>query len=390
VEAIVKIHIQPRHLFQLAVRSFKAWSDDYAPSMGAAIAYYTVFSVAPLLVIVIAVAGAVFGREAVQGQIAAELGGLVGQQGATMVQQLVAASSNTHKGLVAGTISIFVLLLGATSVFTELQNALDRIWHVPPSQKPTGVWAILQARLLSFGLILGLVFLLMVSLVVSTVVAAFGSYTSRLFPGAEILLQVLNTLVSLAISTGLFAMIYKMLPNTRIAWRDVWVGAIVTSVLFEIGKFLIGLYLGKSSMSQTFAAAGSLVILIAWIYYAAQIFLLGAEFTKLYAQEHGSHAAAQAMQGTQATAHAGLPVDAPVPLPALPHAARHAHHAARKPSPEREAAIARLQYNREQLRHTEPVPKLSRAKSALAGASTVAGMLVAAWARRSRRKHQAA
>jgi membrane protein len=307
------------------------------------------------------------------------------------VQQLVAASSNTHKGLVAGTISVFVLLLGATSVFTELQNALDRIWHVPPSQKPTGVWAMLRSRLLSFGLILGLVFLLMVSLLVSTLVAAFGTYTTRLFPGAEVLLQVVNTLVSLAISTGLFAMIYKMLPNTRIAWRDVWVGAIVTAVMFEVGKFLIGLYLGKSSMSQTFAAAGSLVILIAWIYYAAQIFLLGAEFTKLYAEEHGSRAAAQALQGTSATAQAGVPVAAQVAVPgqAQAQASHHGHHAGRKPSPEREAAIARLQYNREQLRQTEPPPRLSLAKSAVTGASTVAGMAVAAWARRAKRKHQA-
>ncbi|HEX2546769.1 MAG TPA: YihY/virulence factor BrkB family protein, partial [Ramlibacter sp.] len=299
----------PKHLLHLFVRAAKAWSADYAPSMGAAISYYTVFSLAPLLVIVIAIAGAVFGREAVQGQIVAQLSGLVGAQGAELVQGLIAASSDKEKGLVAGIISIFALLLGATSVFTELQNALDRIWHVPPSQKPSGVWAILRTRLLSFGMILGLVFLLMVSLVVSTVVAALGAFTSGLMPGAETLLQVLNVLVSTSIATLLFAMIYKLLPNTRIAWRDVWVGAFATAVMFEVGKFLIGLYLGKSTMNEAFAAAGSLVILIAWVYYAAQIFLLGAEFTKVFAEEHGSVAAARAMQLTDETAAIGQPAE---------------------------------------------------------------------------------
>src|SRR4051812_33272530 len=352
--------------------------------MGAAIAYYTVFSLAPLLVIVIAVAGAVFGREAVQGQIAAELGGLVGQQGADMVQKLVAASSNTHQGLVAGTISVFVLLLGATSVFTELQNALDRIWHVPASQKPTGVWAILRTRLLSFGLILGMVFLLMVSLLVSTAVAAFGSYTTRLMPGAEVLLQVVNIAVSLVISTGLFAMIYKLLPNTRIAWRDVWIGAFATAVLFEAGKFLIGLYLGKSSMTETFAAAGSLVILIAWVYYAAQIFLLGAEFTKVYAQQHGSHAAVQAMGLTSATAQQGAPAEGPAGAqPAAPPAegARGAEAGAGRSRPRTGSpapAAARLMENREKLQQTQPPDPVPHGESAMAGASALAGVIAVA------------
>ncbi len=172
--------LRPQPLFRLIVRAAKAWSDDYAPSMGAAISYYTVFSLAPLLVIVIAVAGAVFGREAVQGQIVAQLGDLVGQEGATLVQNLVAASSDRGKGLVAGLVSVGVLVVGATTVFAELKNALDRIWHVPPSQKPQGILAILRARLMSFGLILGLVFLLMVSLTVSAALAAFGAYTSKL------------------------------------------------------------------------------------------------------------------------------------------------------------------------------------------------------------------
>ena len=298
--------IKPKHLFQLSIKAAKAWSDDFAPSMGAAISYYTVFSLAPLLIIVIAIAGAVFGREAVQGQIVAQLGGLIGDQGATMIQGLIASASDTDKGLVAGLISFVALIIGATTVFAELQSALDRIWHVPASQKPQGIWGILRARFLSFGLILGLVFLLIVSLAASAGVAAFSSLTGDMLPGAEFLLQVLNFVVSIGIFTVLFAMIYKLMPTARIAWRDVWVGAFTTSVLFNVGKTLIGIYLGKSNMTESFAAAGSLVVLLAWVYYAAQIFLLGAEFTKVFADDHGSRAGKQATS-TAAAAASGTP-----------------------------------------------------------------------------------
>ncbi len=294
--------LNPKRLLQLFVKAGKAWVADYAPSMGAAISYYTVFSLAPLLVIVIAIAGALFGREAVQGLIATELSGLIGKDGAEVVQGLVAAASDTERGLVAGLISLVVLLVGATTVFAELQSALDRIWHVPDQAKPSGLWAILRARLLSFGLILGLVFLLAVSLAVSTVLSALGSWAGGLLPGWEMLLHVLNVAVSLGVFTLLFAMIYKLLPSTDIAWRDVWVGAFVTAVLFEIGKLLIGLYLGKSGVTESFAAAGSLVVLLAWVYYAAQVFLLGAEFTKAYADEHGSYAGQRAMRKTETQA----------------------------------------------------------------------------------------
>jgi membrane protein len=276
--------IHPKNLFKLFVKAGKAWADDYAPSMGAAISYYTVFSL---------------------GQIVAQLGGLIGQQGATMVQGLVAAASDTDKGLVAGIISVFVLLVGATTVFAELQSALDRIWHVPEAKKPQGIWAILRARLLSFGLILGVVFMLMVSLSVSAALAALSTWTGDLMPGSAALLEVLNLVVSLGVATVLFAMIYKFMPTTKIGWRDVWVGAFTTSVLFVIGKYLIGLYLGKSDMTESFAAAGSLVVLLAWVYYAAQIFLLGAEFTKVYADQHGSRSADKAMTATEQTAAAG-------------------------------------------------------------------------------------
>ena len=280
--------INPKQLLRLAIQSVKSWSNDYAPSMGAAISYYTVFSLAPLLVIVIAVAGAVFGREAVQGQISDQLTGLMGPNGAQMVEGLVAAASDTERGLIAGLIGFFVLLIGATTVFAELQSALDRIWKVPEQQKPSGIFGMLRARLMSFGLILGVAFLLMASLVVSAVLAAVGAWLGGLMPGWEITLQVLNLAVSLTILTVLFAMIFKLMPSTPVSWSDVWVGAFVTALLFEVGKVLISLYIGKSGMNESFEAAGSLVILLAWVYYAAQIFLLGAEFTKAYADTHGS------------------------------------------------------------------------------------------------------
>jgi membrane protein len=300
-----------KHSLTLFRKAGAAWIDDFAPSMGAAISYYTVFSLAPLLVIVIAIAGAVFGREAVTGQIVAQLTGLIGRNGAQVVQGLVSSASNTTHGLVAGLISVGVLLVGATTVFAELQSALDRIWHVPVAQKPSGIRALLLTRMLSFGLILGVAFLLMVSLTVSAGVAAFGTWAGGLMPGWELMLQAINMAISVTIATLLFAMIYKLMPSTPIAWRDVWIGAGVTAVLFEVGKLLIGLYLGKSGVTESFAAAGSLVVLLAWVYYAAQVFLLGAEFTKVYADEHGSRVAARAMTETAETAAQGVPVEVP-------------------------------------------------------------------------------
>jgi len=339
--------------------------------MGAAISYYTVFSLAPLLVIVIAVAGAVFGREAVTGQIVRQISGLIGPQGATVVQNIVAASSNTHQGLVAGIISVFVLLLGATSVFTELQTALDRIWHVPASQKPSGIRNILRTRLLSFGVIFALVFLLIVSLVLSAALAAFGDFTGGLMPGAKLIAQILNLVVSLAVATGLFAFIFKTLPSTRIDWHDVWIGAFTTAVLFEIGKTLIGLYLGRSSTSQAFAAAGSLVVLIAWVYYAAQIFLLGAEFTKVYAKEHGSHRVAATgpeAENAAEAAPAAQPAAHHLHLPHMPHLPHHEH----APSP----ALARLQETRQRLQAEVP-PRVAQMKSVAKKASTAGGVAIA-------------
>jgi len=297
-----------------------AWSDDFAPSMGAAISYYTIFSLAPLLVLVIAVAGLAFGAEAVQGQIASQLSGMVGEESAKAVQGMVKSAAISGDGILAAALSIVVLIIGATSVFGELQSALDRIWHVPESEKPSGIWGILRARVFSFGLILGLAFLLMVSLLISTGLAAFGEFIGGLVPEQEFLLQALNMVVSIGVTTVLFAMIFKFMPTTKVEWRDVWMGAIVTAVLFEIGKSLIGLYLGKSGMANSFAGAGSLVLLLAWVYYAAQIFLLGAEFTKVYAMEHGS----TACEATESESQGEAKKLHPAPLPDYAGLARSA------------------------------------------------------------------
>lgn len=275
--------LSPHRFWTLTRDSMRAWMDDYAPSMGAAIAYYTVFSLAPLLLLVIAVAGLIFGREAVQGEIVTQVTGLIGEQGAAAIEGLLASASKPATSAIATVTSVAMLVLGATTVFSEIQDALDRIWHIPASKKPGGLWGFVRTRILSFGLILGLAFLLLVSLVVSAAVAALGAWWGAYFEGWELALQVLNTVVSLAFGTALFGMIYKSMPRPEIAWRDVWTGALVTAVLFEIGKFLIGLYLGKSGVTSGFGAAGSLAVLLVWVYYSAQIFLFGAEFTRQYA-----------------------------------------------------------------------------------------------------------
>ncbi len=259
--------------------------------MGAAIAFYTVFSIAPLLIIVIAAAGFIWGEDAIRGEVIRQLGGLVGPEGAESVQTLIRSADKPAQGVTATIVSVVILIIGATRVFAELQNALDRIWEAPALERTSGWWRMLRTRLLSLGLVLGMSFLLLVSLVIGAGLAVLGEWINGLFPGWEVLLQALNMLASLVISTILFAMIFKYMPQASIAWRDVWVGAIVTAVLFEIGKLLISLYVGKSSTVSSLTAAGSLVIVLIWVYYAAQVFLLGAEFTWFYANHHGTRRA---------------------------------------------------------------------------------------------------
>ncbi len=280
--------LTPRQFVQLAKCSIQAWRDDHASSMGAAIAFYTAFSIAPLLIIVIAAAGLIWGEEAVRGEVLRQLGGLVGSEGAEGVQALIRSADKPTQGVAATLVSTAILLIGATRVFAELQSALDRIWQVPSLRETAGWWRMLRARLLSLGLVLGMSFLLLVSLVIGAGLAVISTWAIGLFPGWEWILQGLNALTSLLLATVLFAVIFKYMPQASIAWRDVWVGAIVTAVLFEIGKFLIGLYVGKSSTVSSLTAAGSLVIVLIWVYYAAQVFLLGAEFTWFYANHHGT------------------------------------------------------------------------------------------------------
>ena len=275
-------------LWQLVRKSAVAWSDDYASSMGAALAYYTLFSLAPLLLLVIAIAGVVFGADAARGQIVAQMGGLIGSEGATAVQGLLKSASEPAKSTIASIISVITLIIGATSIFAELQSDLDRIWRAPEVVKPSGIWVLLRTRLLSFGLIVSMGFLLLVSLVVSAGLAAVGTWWGAWFGGWVITLQIVNQVVSLVFVTILFGMMYRILPSVRVAWQDVWHGALATGILFTIGKYAIGLYLGKAGVQSGFGAAGSIVVLLVWVFYSAQIFLLGAEFTWLYAHHHGS------------------------------------------------------------------------------------------------------
>ena len=271
----------------LVRRSVAAWIDDDAASKGAALAYYTLFSLAPLLLIVTAVAGLVFGAEAARGEIFGQLQGLVGAPGAAAVQSLLESVNRPAGGWAATALGLVLMLLGATTVFAELQNTLDRIWRAP-ARPAGGLWLLLRARVLSFGLILGLGFLLMVSLVASAALAGLQRWWAPQFQGWALVLAVLDPASSFALVTLLFALVYKLMPRVRIPWSDVWVGALVTAGLFAVGRHLLGAYLGLAAVSAGFGAAGSLVVVLVWVYYSAQIFLLGAEFTWVYAHVLGS------------------------------------------------------------------------------------------------------
>lgn len=277
-----------RETWVLVKTAFVSWSDDYAQSMGAALAYYTVFSIAPLLLIVISITGFVFGEQAARGEIVGQLQSLLGEQGASVVQALLQSVNKPAQGFSATIIGVGLLLIGATSVFGELQNALDRIWRVSGAVRSIGLWGLLRARLLSFGMILGIGFILMVSLVFSAGLSAVGKWWSPLFAGWQVMANIFDLMFSFTLTTGMFALIYKVMPRVNIRWDEVWIGAAITSVLFTMGKYLIGLYIGRSGVAGGFGAAGSLVALLVWVYYSAQIFLLGAEFTWAYSHIFGS------------------------------------------------------------------------------------------------------
>ncbi|XWK89563.1 MAG: YihY/virulence factor BrkB family protein [Phormidium sp.] len=274
-------------IWQLLKQTFDEWNEDKASRLAAALAYYTIFSIAPLLVIVIAIAGLVFGEEAARGEIVTQIQGLVGRSGAEVIETAIQNANQPATGRIASLISIGALLFGAIGVFAQLQDSLNTIWEVQP--KPNRpLKGFVQRNLLSFSMVLGIGFLLLVSLLLSATLSAISTYFSHLVPGFDVLWQVINFVVGFGVTTFLFAMIFKFLPNVHITWGDVWIGAIITSLLFSIGRFLLGWYLGNGSFGSTYGAAGSLIIILAWVYYAAQILFFGAEFTQVYARSFGS------------------------------------------------------------------------------------------------------
>ena len=280
--------MNPKDTFVMLRKAASAWMEDQAPTLGAALAYYTVFSLAPLLIIAISIAGLAFGREAAQGQIFIQLRDLLGDAGGKAIQDMVQnANARPTTGLVATLIGFLTLLFGASGVFGQLQTSLNAIWGVRP--KPgRGVLGIVRDRFLSFGFILVVGFLLLVSLFLTTLIAFVGNRFGGMAPGMETLVQILNSVLSVAVITLLFAMIFKFLPDAQIAWRDVWIGALITAALFTAGKFALGLYLGKSGVASSYGAAGSLIVLLLWVYYSAQILFFGAEFTQVYANRFGT------------------------------------------------------------------------------------------------------
>ncbi len=268
------------------------WVDDNAPRLGASLAFYTLLSLAPLLVVVVAIAAFVYGREAAQGQLFWQIRGLIGKQGAGTVQELIQSAYKPGAGIVATIIGVLTLLFGASTVVLELQEALNAIWHVrktAATSRFNGVKAMLKERFYAVGLILGAGVLLLISLLVNAVIAAVGRFIPWRLPSSEFMLHAGELLISMIVVTFMFAAIYKYVPSVRLEWRDVIIGAAVTALLFIIGKQLIAIYLGKVSVSSTYGAAGSLVAVLIWVYYSAQVFFMGAEFTKIYARRHGSH-----------------------------------------------------------------------------------------------------
>jgi len=270
--------------------SFEHWTAHKGPRLGASLAFYTLLSLTPLLLIIVSIGGLVFGRQAAQSQILWEVEDMVGPSGAHAIQSLLEGAHHTTHGILATVLGLLTLLFGASGVLIELRDALNTIWDVAPSTH-TGLKSLVQLakeRLFSFALVIATGFLLVVSLVVNAWLAALGRFASHLLPASEGLLEVANAMLSFVVITTLFAAIYRIMPDTRIEWRDVALGAAVTSLLFTVGKFLIGLYLGKATFASTYGAAASIVVLIVWVYYSGQIFFLGAEFTKAFADRYGS------------------------------------------------------------------------------------------------------
>ena len=287
--------------------------------MGASLAYYSLFSIAPLLLIIISVAGIFFGEEAVRGAVFDQLADLMGESGANAIAEMLASANRPKTGGLAAALGLFLLLFGASGVFGQLRAALDRIWRAPASAKSSGLWRWLRANLLSMGMVFAMAFLIAVSLVLSTVVATLGKWWGAVLGGWTFVAHVLDFAISFGMLTAIFALIYKVMPRCKVEWHDVWIGAATTAVLFTVGKFLIGLYLGKSSVGTSFGAFGSLAIFMVWVYYSAQIFLFGAEFTWVYAHELGSRRGEARPPPVEALVEASSPPppDRSLPVPVM-------------------------------------------------------------------------
>lgn len=278
---------RPAKALELLKRTAYAWVDHNAPGLGAAVAFYTIFAITPLFLIVLAVAGLWFGEEAASRQLFGQLHELVGPQGGEAIQAVVAAADRPGAGGWATALALVALFVGATGVFAQLQGALNVVWNIR-RDSGANVRSFIKVRLLSFGMLLGVGFLLLVALVINAVLAAVGQLMSDLIPAQAILWQCVNFLISLGVVTLLFALIFKVMPDALIAWREVWIGALITGLMFNLGKYLLGLYLGRGSFASAYGAAGSLVIVLLWVYYSSQLVLFGAEFTRIYAEECGS------------------------------------------------------------------------------------------------------
>jgi membrane protein len=306
------------NVVKLFKHSAQEWSEDHASRLAAAVAYYTIFSLAPLMVIVIAVAGLIWQRSLVQQHLMGQVQGLVGAQGAGFIETLVASKGTVGQGIIASVAGVIALLFGALGAFSELHDSLNAIWDVE-EKKVSGFFNNLKKaikdRMLSFTVIIGIGFLLLVSLVISTALSAFQGTLGNLLAFPPVVLQIINIAISVLVVTVLFALMFKVLPDAKIAWRDVWWGALMTAILFTIGKTLIGLYLGQSNVASSYGAAGSLIVVLLWVYYSAQILFFGAELTQVYANEFGS----RIVPDTNAVSTSGEPVAAarrPGPAPA--------------------------------------------------------------------------
>ncbi|MBZ0280658.1 MAG: YihY/virulence factor BrkB family protein [Anaerolineae bacterium] len=294
--------------FALLRHTFKEWNEDQGPRLSAALAYYTAFSLAPLLVVIIAILGFIVNQDTIQAEVLRAVRSTAGQDAASFVNELIVNSNKPAEGIISTVIGIVTLILGAAGAFGQLQDALNIIWNVKSSEIKTGIISQIKNKVLSFGMVLFVGFLLLVSLVITTILAALNSYMVGLLPGTEFLLQLVGFITTYGVTVLLFALIFKFLPHIEIEWRDVWIGAAITGLLFSLGRLLLGWYLGRFSPVSAYGAAGSFVLILLWIYYSAQIVLFGAEFTQVYTRRFGSHG--DPVKKTQIQVEAAVPIDA--------------------------------------------------------------------------------